>query len=129
MDWRSSIATLLYESDAPTLNYVHNGHRHNVTIVTKRVLFIRNGHLDRVEEYGTTSTPDDTSVMVYQALNDRSTSLVDDIVATIQPEQHRLIQSSPTTTLFINGSAGSGKPRFCITGWRIYSSQMTSGKD
>jgi DNA helicase IV len=61
------------------------------------------------------------------ALNSKRTGRMSDIVGTIQSEQDRIIRSSISGALVVQGGPGTGKPRWPCTGPPICCTPTATG--
>ncbi|WP_085523431.1 RNA polymerase recycling motor HelD [Tuberibacillus sp. Marseille-P3662] len=104
-DWRAPVSSLYYdyppgpgEYDTPEGTIAGN-------IDLKRQYVIKDGHIDGMFDTGLTIGDG----LLQQVLGQNASQHMQNIVATIQQEQNRIIRNSGNRILIVQGVAGSGK--------------------
>ena len=104
-DWRSPIADLYYANRLGATQYQANGRDIPVDLKLKRQFVSRDGHL---QAYFDTQVGISDPILM-QALAANRGQELQDITATIQVEQNRIIRDTDHQILIVDGVAGSGK--------------------
>jgi DNA helicase-2/ATP-dependent DNA helicase PcrA len=104
-DWRSPIAETYYNNMVGDSYYEANQQQIPVTILDRRQLLIEKNHL---LQYFDTSVAIQDDILL-EALKQDATHHMQDITATIQTEQNKIIRDTQHEIVLVNGVAGSGK--------------------
>ena len=104
-DWRSPIAELFYNNTTGESAYEVNGNMIEVEIDKRRQFVIDK---DTLLKFFDTSVSIQDDVLL-EALEQDSSSLMQDITSTIQSEQNVIIRDTRHPIILVNGVAGSGK--------------------
>ena len=104
-DWRSPIAELFYNNTTGESAYEVNGNTIEVEIDKRRQFVIDK---DTLLKFFDTSVSIQDDVLL-EALEQDSSSLMQDITSTIQSEQNVIIRDTRHPIILVNGVAGSGK--------------------
>ncbi|MGO1433957.1 MAG: RNA polymerase recycling motor HelD, partial [Ruoffia tabacinasalis] len=104
-DWRSPIAELFYNNTTGESAYEVNGNMIEVEIDKRRQFVIDK---DTLLKFFDTSVSIQDDVLL-EALEQDSSSLMQDITSTIQSEQNVIIRDTKHPIILVNGVAGSGK--------------------
>lgn len=104
-DWRSPIAETYYNNMLGDSYYEANQQQIPVTILDRRQLLIEKNHL---LQYFDTSVAIQDDILL-EALKQDATHHMQDITATIQTEQNKIIRDTQHEIVLVNGVAGSGK--------------------
>ncbi len=105
LDWRAPISSLYYYSNLGKTYYDAPMGRIDVDLKLKRQFKVKDGE---IVFYIDTDDKIDDSVL-QEALSENASSYMKNIVQTIQEEQNKIIREDLSTTVVINGVAGSGK--------------------
>ncbi len=106
IDWRSPIASVYYENHLGKVEYsVKSEGIQEVDLKRKRSYEIENGKL--LDYYDVEVVANDDLLNKY--LGRSKKKVLNEIIATIQTEQNRIIRKNPRHNLIVQGAAGSGK--------------------
>ena len=105
LDWRAPISSLYYYSNLGKTYYDAPMGRINVDLKLKRQFKVKNGEI--IFYIDTDNKVNDE--VLQEALSENASSYMKNIVQTIQEEQNKIIREDLSTTVVINGVAGSGK--------------------
>lgn len=105
IDWRSPLAAVYYEFEPGPASYESPGGRIEGTLTEKKQIVIRHGELIRM--FDTNEEVQDE--ILQEILSQSASEQMQQIVATLQKDQNRLVRVNPKKTLLIQGAAGSGK--------------------
>lgn len=105
LDWRTPVASLLYNSSLGKTSYIAPKGEIDVNLKLKRQFRLQP---NRITSYIDTNTKIDDSIL-QEVLSKNTSSHMSNIVETIQEEQNKIIRRDPRETVIINGVAGSGK--------------------
>ncbi|KAF1299591.1 ATP-dependent DNA helicase IV [Enterococcus sp. JM4C] len=104
-DWRSPIAELFYNNMIGPSSYTANQLAIQVEILNRRQFLIEKNRLLRFFDTSIAIQDD----VLLAALEQNSSSQMQDITSTIQQEQNAIIRDSGKHSILVNGVAGSGK--------------------
>uniref|UniRef100_UPI00403F8871 HelD family protein n=1 Tax=Candidatus Enterococcus willemsii TaxID=1857215 RepID=UPI00403F8871 len=104
-DWRSPIAETYYNNLIGPSYYEANQQQIPVTIRNRRQFLIEK---DQLLQYFDTSVAIQDDILL-EALKQDTTHYMQDITATIQTEQNKIIRDRKHDIVLVNGVAGSGK--------------------
>lgn len=106
IDWRAPVASVYYENTAGHCSYtVKNEGRCEIDLKRKRTYEIADDRL--LDFYDSDVVANDELLTKYLARN--KSTVLGEIIATIQKEQNAVIRRSPKMNLIVQGVAGSGK--------------------
>lgn len=106
IDWRSPIASVYYENHLGKVSYsVKSEGIREVDLKRKRSYEIADGKL--LDYYDVEVVANDDLLNKY--LGRSKKKVLNEIIATIQTEQNRIIRRNPRHNLIVQGAAGSGK--------------------
>ena len=106
VDWRAPVATVYYENEKGRGAYeVPEGDPMEIDLVLKRTFDIENAQLNGY--YDSDIAANDQLLVQYLAKN--KDVVLNDIIATIQKDQDKIIRSIPFKNTIVQGVAGSGK--------------------
>lgn len=105
IDWRAPIATLYYDSEVGSTNYLSPQGLINGELTLKRQININNSKLIDVQD--TSLVTEDELLKPYLSVNADNKMKI--IVASIQKEQNTIIRKPYNANLIVQGVAGSGK--------------------
>lgn len=104
-DWRAPIAHLYYEGKLGKSKYPSVSGEQEVIVERKRQYIIEDGKLENFAD--TIETIGDEVLL--EVLGQKSSTRMNNIVATIQKEQNEVVRDLHTPVLVVQGVAGSGK--------------------
>lgn len=110
IDWRSPIASIFYDYEQGECKLRTKTSILNCELQSKRQFNIENGKLN----YYIDSTVNIDDEILQEALARNTTSQMKSIVQTIQKEQNQIIRANDSTTLIVQGVAGSGKTAIAL---------------
>lgn len=105
VDWRSPVAEVYYNQDNGRTSYQADGRTIVTELKLRRQFDIDE---DRLNAYFDTSVAIQDSLLL-ASLSKHRTAQMQDITATIQKEQNRVIRHDDVPALLVSGIAGSGK--------------------
>ena len=108
-DWRSPIANLYYEEAGPTKNCEFQTPRgaQKGDLLEKKQFIINNGRFNYISNIKSGNKSMDEFLEIH--LRERTGKQLEDIVATIQQDQNKIIREEKDIPVIIQGVAGSGK--------------------
>ncbi len=105
IDWRSPLASVYYEYNRGPASYMSPVGKQTGTLQEKKQIVIRDGKLLRLFD-----TDEEVQDEILQEILSASASThMQNIVASLQRDQNRLVRINPKHNLLIQGAAGSGK--------------------
>jgi len=113
IDWRADIASIYYKYRYPQKNITYETHEgiKNADLLLKRTFDISGGELIK---YYNNDIQLDESDIIAEKIERRTGGVLEDIVATIQSNQHEIIKADPRKVCVVQGSVGSGKSTVAI---------------
>lgn len=105
VDWRAPIATVYYSDNLGLCNYTTLEGDNEVDLKQKTTFDINNSKL--IDLYDTEFIANDDLLVKYLSKN--KDVVLNEIIATIQEDQNKIIRMSPYKSLIVQGVAGSGK--------------------
>ena len=105
IDWRAPIAELYYNQSNGKTSYVADGRTINADLKLRRQFDITG---DVLHQYFDTTVAIEDALLLQSLSKDRSAKL-QDITATIQREQNKVVRHDDVDVLLVEGVAGSGK--------------------
>lgn len=106
IDWRAPIASVYYESGLGDVSYQVKGEGHfEISLLRKRTYEIEQDTLKAF--YDSDVVANDELLTKYLSKN--KSTVLNEIIATIQKEQNEIIRRKPQHNLIVQGAAGSGK--------------------
>lgn len=105
VDWRTPAASLYYDGEPGPAGYLAEDTRIRGILHRKRTYSIAGGQL--LDCYDADLVTSDALLQAYLAKN--ASSVLKDIVATIQKDQNTIIRIAPWKSVIVQGVAGSGK--------------------
>lgn len=109
-DWRSPISSMFYDYELGEARYETGNGDVEGEILLRRQFRIRRGEMEYMLESDLTIQDE----VLQKELNQASSSLMRNIVATIQREQNTIIRNEDAFNLIIQGVAGSGKTSIAL---------------
>ncbi len=110
VDWRSPISNLYYDGRLGDVSYVAAGGEYFGNLSMKRQYMIDDGQLLDIRDVDLTTTDE----LLQQSLSGSSSNRLNDIVATIQEEQNKIIRADLNKPIIVQGAAGSGKTTIAL---------------
>ncbi len=110
LDWRSPLASLYYDADLGSASYFANGNEISGNLDRKLQILISRSKLRRVSEIRKDLHDD----MLELVLSQNSSDKMKEIVSTLQKEQNYVIRQDASSSIFIQGAAGSGKTSIAL---------------
>ena len=113
LDWRSGVASVYYKYRFPQKSITYNTPDGKVTkdLTLKRTFEIDDGELLK---YFNNDIKLDESEIIAQKIEGRTGGVLEDIVETIQEDQHEIIEFDPRSVCIVQGTVGSGKSTVAI---------------
>lgn len=105
IDWRAPVSAVYYDGRLGKTNFEAPGGEMNVELKGKTTLKVKDGKLLNV--YDVEVVTNDELLADY--LSQNKDTVLNDIIATIQDEQNRIIRKRLDQNIIIQGVAGSGK--------------------
>lgn len=105
IDWRAPVAEIYYNSNLGKSSYMSPSGELYVDLKLKTTFDIDNGNL--IDLYDSEVIANDELLIKYLSKN--KDVVLNEIVATIQKDQNRIIRIKPTRNIIVQGVAGSGK--------------------
>lgn len=110
VDWRAPISALFYNGNGSEGSYEAPVGKVEVSILSKRQFIIKKGKLEGLFD----SALDIKDDILQMVLSKNSSDKLKDIIMTIQQEQDDIIRQPRTTTVVVDGVAGSGKTTIAL---------------
>lgn len=113
LDWRAKAATVFYKYRYPQKDVEYETPEGTVTkdLLLKRTYEIDDGQLVK---YFNNDIKLDESEIIIEKIKDRTGGVLEDIVETIQKNQHEIITADPRKVAIVQGTVGSGKSTVAI---------------
>jgi DNA helicase II / ATP-dependent DNA helicase PcrA len=113
LDWRTKVASVFYKYRFPQKDVSYTTPEGVVTtdLLLKRTFEIDNGEL--VKYYNNDIKLDESEIIV-DKIEGRTGGVLEDIIETIQENQHEIIESDPRRVCIVQGTVGSGKSTVAI---------------
>lgn len=113
LDWRSKVASIFYKYRYPQKGIVYETPDGAVKtdLLLKRTFEIDNGELTK---YYNNDIKLDESEIIADKISERTGGVLEDIVETIQENQHDIIEADPRQVCIVQGTVGSGKSTVAI---------------
>lgn len=110
VDWRAPISSVYYESEKGESSYFVTEEERRVNLQLKRSFDIEDAELKGF--FDSDVTVNDELLIKY--LSQNKEVILNDIIATIQQEQNKIIRTNPFCNIIVQGVAGSGKTSVII---------------
>ncbi|KGX87347.1 RNA polymerase recycling motor HelD [Pontibacillus litoralis] len=110
LDWRSPLANVYYEGRIGQVEYEAHGEIYEGYVSLKRQYSIEDGELLEFRDIDITTKDD----LLQQSLSQSTDHRLNEIVATIQEEQNRVIRADLSKPIIVQGAAGSGKTTIAL---------------
>lgn len=110
VDWRSPVANLYYDGRLGQVSYQAEERERFGDLNLKRQYVIEEGDLEEIRDIDVTSRDE----LLQKSLSEKSDKRLNDIVATIQEEQNRVIRQDLQKPMIVQGVAGSGKTTIAL---------------
>ncbi|MBI2414631.1 hypothetical protein HYV31_02195 [candidate division WWE3 bacterium] len=113
LDWRSKVASIYYRYRYPQKGVVYETPDGIVKtdLLLKRTFEIDNGEL--IKFYNNDIKLDESEIIA-DKISERTGGVLEDIVETIQENQHEIIEADPRQVCIVQGTVGSGKSTVAI---------------
>ena len=113
LDWRAGVASVYYKYRFPQKNVTYSTPDGQVTkdLKLKRTFEIDNSELLK---YYNNDIKLDESQIIAEKIEGRTGGVLEDIVETIQTDQHEIIEADPRKVCIVQGTVGSGKSTVAI---------------
>ena len=109
-DWRAPVSSMFYDCETGQASYVAPMGKIEGEMTLKRQFRIKNGEL----EYVLDTSQAVSDEILQQELSKNSNEKMKTIVTTIQREQNSIIREKGSSTMIIQGVAGSGKTSIAL---------------
>lgn len=109
-DWRAPVSSMFYDFELGTASYQAPIGKIEGTISRKRQFKIKNSQMEYVLE----SAVNIQDEVLQRELSHTSDEKMKTIIATLQKEQNQIIRDDRTSTMIIQGVAGSGKTSIAL---------------
>ncbi|MFD1363238.1 HelD family protein [Lentibacillus salinarum] len=110
VDWRSPIANIYYEGRLGEVSYHAEDGEQNGQLELKRQYVIEEGDLEEIRDIDITTRDE----LLQKSLSEKADKRLNDIVATIQEEQNKVIRADLQKPMIVQGVAGSGKTTIAL---------------
>ncbi len=122
-DWRSPVANLYYSGQLGPVSYDAPDGRVEGQLSLKRMFAVEDGQLLSMQDTGLLGQ----EKYLTEALSQKTTAKLREVVTTIQSEQNLVIRHDPFKPLCVQGVAGSGKTTIALhrIAWMLYRLQKT----
>ncbi|EHK2280633.1 HelD family protein [Clostridium perfringens] len=110
VDWRAPVASLFYHGSLGEASYTSPDGPIKCDIEGRRQIIVKKGELKGVFD-SAIDVKDDILQMV---LSNNSSDKLKDVIMTIQQEQDEIIRKERTSSIVVNGVAGSGKTTIAL---------------
>ncbi len=113
LDWRAKAASVYYKYRFPQKNIKYDTPD---GIVTKDLELKRTFEIDDAEliKYYNNDIKLDENEIIVDKIGDRTGGVLEDIIETIQENQHEIIEADPRNVCIVQGTVGSGKSTVAI---------------
>lgn len=110
VDWRSPIANIYYEGRLGKVSYHAEDGEQKGQLELKRQYIIEEGDLKEIRDIDITTRDE----LLQKSLSEKADKRLNDIVATIQEEQNKVIRADLQKPMIVQGVAGSGKTTIAL---------------
>ncbi|MFD1040646.1 RNA polymerase recycling motor HelD [Virgibacillus byunsanensis] len=110
VDWRSPVANIYYEGRLGEVSYQAEDGEQKGQLELKRQYIIEDGDLEEIRDIDITTR----DKLLQKSLSEKADKRLNDIVATIQEEQNKVIRADLQKPMIVQGVAGSGKTTIAL---------------
>ncbi|WP_234402420.1 RNA polymerase recycling motor HelD [Oceanobacillus damuensis] len=110
VDWRSPVANVYYEGRLGEVSYHSVEGEHKGDLELKRQYVIEEGNLEEIRDIDITTRDE----LLQKSLSEKADKRLNDIIATIQEEQNKVIRADLQKPMIVQGVAGSGKTTIAL---------------